>query len=127
MSPRFPQAAPPGRMQRPPHSRHSGLQPLPCRVVRMLTTLCLLLAAGAALAFYLATKHQNLCPAGRRHARGLRIAGTLAVLSGLAAGIAARGTWAGSFTTLTALMQAAVLLPCIDAGRRLRREHADAV
>ena len=61
----------------------------------------------------------------RQGATGLRRVGTIA-WSGLAAGIAARGTWAGSFTTLTALMLAAVLLPCIDAGRRLRREHADA-
>ncbi|MDQ1091215.1 CHASE2 domain-containing sensor protein [Xanthomonas sacchari] len=85
----------------------------------------LLAAALAALAFYLATAHQRLRPAWRRHARALRVAGTLLCVAALGAAIAALGMWAGVFAALSATMLAAVALPYLDAWRQLRGGDAD--
>lgn len=91
-----------------------------------LATIAYLLAAAlAALAFYLATAHQRLRPAWRRHARALRLAGALLCLAALLAAIAALGVWAGVFAALSATMLAAVALPYLDAWRQLRGGHAD--
>lgn len=85
--------------------------------------LYLLPVALAALAFYLATAHQQLCPAWRAHARALRVvAWTLSVLA-LVGGVVVLGVWAGVFSALTAFMLVAASLPYLDAWRRLRRER----
>jgi len=89
------------------------------------TALYLLAAPLAALAFYLATAHQRLRPAWRRHARALRVGGALLCVLALAAAIAALGVWAGTFAALSALMLAAVALPYLDAWRQLRGGRAD--
>ncbi|MBD7923764.1 hypothetical protein JR064_11415 [Xanthomonas sp. CFBP 8703] len=89
------------------------------------TALYLLAAPLAALAFYLATAHQRLCPAWRRHARALNVAGVVSSVLALAAAIAALGVWAGIFAALSALMLAAVALPYLDAWRHLRGGRAD--
>ncbi|MBB5943522.1 hypothetical protein [Xanthomonas sp. 3307] len=85
----------------------------------------LLAAALAALAFYLATAHQRLCPAWRRHARALRVAGTLLCVAALGAAIVALGVWAGVFAALSATMLAAVALPYLDAWWHLHGGDAD--
>ncbi|MDQ7760511.1 hypothetical protein RAB70_03615 [Xanthomonas sontii] len=85
----------------------------------------LLAAALAALAFYLATAHQRLRPAWRRHARALRVAGTLLCAVALGAAIAALGVWAGVFAALSATMLAAVALPYLDAWRQLHQGAGD--
>ncbi|MDL5368093.1 hypothetical protein QSH18_21015 [Xanthomonas sp. NCPPB 2654] len=91
-----------------------------------LTTAVYLLAAPlAALAFYLATAHQRLRPAWRRHAHALRVAGVALSALALAAAIVALGVWAGTFAALSALMLAAVALPYLDAWWQLRGGHAD--
>ncbi|MCW0393506.1 hypothetical protein NB696_002194 [Xanthomonas sacchari] len=85
----------------------------------------LLAAALAALAFYLATAHQRLRPAWRRHARALRVAGTLLCVAALGAAISALGVWAGVFAALSATMLAAVALPYLDAWRQLHQGAGD--
>ncbi|MCC4591944.1 hypothetical protein LL974_12430 [Xanthomonas campestris pv. cannae] len=89
------------------------------------TTGYLLAAALAALAFYLATAHQRLRPAWRRHARALRVAGSLLCVAALGAAIAALGVWAGVFAALSATMLAAVALPYLDAWQQLHRGAGD--
>lgn len=89
------------------------------------TALYLLAAPLAALAFYLATAHQRLRPAWRRHARALRMAGALLSALALAAAITALGVWAGTFAALSALMLAAVALPYLDAWWHLLGERTD--
>lgn len=89
-----------------------------------MTWLYLASAALAALAFYLATAHQQLRPGWRARARTLRVAAWALALLALACGIGALGTWAGVFSALSAFMLGAVLLPYLDAWRRLRRERA---
>lgn len=88
-----------------------------------MSVLYLASAALSALAFYLATAHQQLRPGWRAHARALRVAAWALALLSLAAGIAALGTWAGVFAALAAFMLGAVLLPYLDTWRRLRRER----
>ncbi|AJC46531.1 hypothetical protein NG827_00390 [Xanthomonas sacchari] len=89
------------------------------------TAAYLLAAALAALAFYLATAHQRLRPAWHRHARALRVAGTLLCVAALGAAIAALGVWAGVFAALSATMLAAVALPYLDAWRQLHQGAGD--
>ncbi|KMM73631.1 hypothetical protein ACP93_20680 [Xanthomonas sp. NCPPB 1128] len=89
------------------------------------TAAYLLAAASAALAFYLATTHQRLRPAWRRHARALRVAGTLLCVAALVAAIVALGVWAGVFAALSAIMLTAVALPYLDAWRQLQGGDAD--
>ncbi|MBB5887008.1 hypothetical protein DYQ93_14925 [Xanthomonas sp. LMG 8992] len=89
------------------------------------TAAYLLAAASAALAFYLATAHQRLRPAWRRHARALRVAGTLLCVAALVAAIVALGVWAGVFAALSATMLTAVALPYLDAWRQLQGGDAD--
>lgn len=83
----------------------------------------LLLAAVSALAFYLATTHQQLWPAGRAHKRAMQAVAWALALTAVAVAIIALGTWAGLFAALTAFMLAAVALPWLDVARRLRRER----
>ncbi|MEL4893695.1 hypothetical protein PQU63_17625 [Xanthomonas protegens] len=85
----------------------------------------LLAAALAALAFYLATAHQLLRPAWRRHARALRVAGSLLCVAALGAAMSALGVWAGVFAALSATMLAAVALPYLDAWRHLHGGDTD--
>lgn len=92
----------------------------------MLTALCLLLAGLSAAAFHLAAAHQQLWPRGRSHVRVLRVIGLSGLACAWAAGIAALGLWAGTFTALSGAMLVAMLLPYADAGLRLHREHTDA-
>lgn len=88
-----------------------------------MTFLYLALAGIAALAFYLATAHQQLWPAVRARARLVRgMAWIVAALAAWAA-ITAAGVWAGVFAALTAFMATAVALPWLDNARRLRRER----
>lgn len=91
-----------------------------------MTLLYLLSSLASALAFYLATAHQQLRPGWRAHARALRGLGWLLAALALAAAIIALGTWAGVFSALTAFMLGAVLLPYLDAWRRVRRERGHA-
>ena len=89
-----------------------------------MTAICLVLSLLAALGFYLASAHQRLWSPGRTHARALRAAACVCAALAAAAGIAGFGLWAGVFAALTALMLALVLLPYVDAWRRVRREPA---
>jgi Kef-type K+ transport system membrane component KefB len=90
---------------------------------RPMTLLCLAGALLSALAFYLASAHQQWRPGWRVHARWLRGGAWLLAVLALVVAIAALGVWAGVFCALTAFMLGAVLLPYLDAWRRLRRER----
>jgi hypothetical protein len=81
------------------------------------------LATASALAFYLATAHQQLWLAARGRASQVRALAWALALVALVAAIHALGTWAGVFSALTAFMLVAVALPWIDVARRLRRER----
>lgn len=83
---------------------------------------CACLAALAALGLYLACAHQGVWPAARAHARTLRAAAGLCMALSVAAGVVALGTWPGLFAALAAWMMTLVLLPYLDAWRRLRRK-----
>ncbi|MET0289586.1 MAG: hypothetical protein ABW178_08160 [Pseudoxanthomonas sp.] len=84
----------------------------------LLTAAYLLCGTGAALCFYLATRHQQLRQSLERHARLLRATAWLLCIAGLAAGIGALGPWSGMFAALTVFMLAAVLLPYLDVWRQ---------
>ncbi len=90
-----------------------------------MTILYLLLSSLAALGFYLASAHQQLWPAANARPRALRIAAWLATVVATAAAVTALGLWAGVFAALTAIMLVLVLLPYLDAWRRLQRENRD--
>ncbi|SEM12856.1 hypothetical protein SAMN05428989_3138 [Pseudoxanthomonas sp. GM95] len=80
-----------------------------------MTALYLLCGLLAALGFYLATAHQQLRPALRRHARLLRLGAWWLALATLLAAIQALGPWAGGFAALTVVMLGLVALPYADA------------
>ncbi|MCD0258615.1 hypothetical protein JWH11_11015 [Xanthomonas melonis] len=91
----------------------------------LLTWLYLLGAIAAATLFYLATAHQRLWRRATRAALPLRVAAGVSCALSLACGIAALGPWAGVFAAVTALMLAAIVLPCVDVwwqGRVQRRQ-----
>ncbi|KRG46838.1 hypothetical protein ARC20_03965 [Stenotrophomonas panacihumi] len=81
------------------------------------------LAAASALAFYLATAHQQLWLAARARPSRVRALAWALAVAALAVAMLALGTWAGVFSALTAFMLVAVALPWIDVARRLRRER----
>lgn len=85
-----------------------------------MTAAYLLLAALAAIGFYLACGHQKLWLNARRHARASRTAASICVVLAAAVAIGAYGTWAGIFAAATAIMLTMVLLPYLDAWRQVR-------
>jgi hypothetical protein len=88
-----------------------------------MTAAWLSLSLLAALGVYLACAHQQLWPRARGHARGLHLAAVACAACALAAAIADLGVTAGVFAASTAFMLATVLLPYLDAWRRLRKER----
>ncbi|MCC8539437.1 hypothetical protein ACDH70_11745 [Xanthomonas axonopodis pv. poinsettiicola] len=89
----------------------------------LLTGVYLLAAAAAATLFYLATVHQRLWQRTPRWRRPLRAGGLALFALSLACAIAALGVWAGIFAALTALMLAAIVLPCVDLWRQARAQR----
>lgn len=85
----------------------------------MLTGSWLLATTLAAACFYLGTRHQRFRPSLYARAGALRVAGAGAWVIAAAAAIVDMGLWAGGFAALTSFMAAGVLLPYLDAWRRL--------
>lgn len=86
----------------------------------LLTCVYLLAAAAAATLFYLSTLHQRLWQRTPRWVRPLRAGGVALFALSLACGSAALGIWAGIFAAMTAVMLAAIVLPCVGLWHQAR-------
>jgi len=86
-----------------------------------MTVAYLSLAMAAALCFYLASVHQRLWTGAAGKAHVLRVVGWAGTAASVFTAVTQLGLWAGVFASLTALMLALVLLPYLDAARRLGR------
>lgn len=85
----------------------------------MWAALYLVLALAAASAFYLGSRHQQVCTVSQP--QRLRRAGWLLLALAWAAASRALGLWGGGFAMLTAFMLAVVAWPYVDAWRRIRK------
>lgn len=74
-----------------------------------------------ALSFYLGSPHQRLWPGIPIRTRYLRIAGSFLLVAAALAAAADRGIMAGLFSALPVMMLGGVLLPYLDAWRRIVR------
>lgn len=85
-----------------------------------------LLAAMAATAFFLGSRHHRLNI--RVPPAGCRVVGWVLLVSAWAVGWGALGLWAGAFAVLTAFMLVAVALPYLHAawrGEQGRSHHVE--
>lgn len=85
----------------------------------MWATLYLLIALASASAFYLSSRHQQLCVVSRP--RRLRFLAWLSLVLAWSVAEQALGLWSGGFATLTAFMLAVVVLPYLDTWRSVRK------
>ncbi len=82
-----------------------------------MTAAWLILSVLTALACYLASPHQRLCPRVQPRHRLLRFAAGAGAILATAIAVVELGWWPGVFAALTAQMLALVLLPYVDAWR----------
>jgi len=87
----------------------------------MWAALYLVLALAAASAFYLGSRHQQICVVSQ--SPRLRRAGWLLLALAWAAAWRALGVWGGGFAMLTAFMLAVVVWPYVDAWRSIRKRR----
>lgn len=88
-----------------------------------MTAAYLFLSFLAALGFYLSSAHQRLLPSVPMRVGRLRMTAWAGTAVALVVAVLHLGLWAGVFSALTALMLALVLLPYVDAARRLRKQE----